>query len=986
MDPFSVIGLTSSIAQFLDFSINLISKSHKLYTSSAGLLQDNVDLVKVSQDLQELSRTLGLSLSDATCQSDRMASLQKMALSCEDAATELIQAVEKLQLSDGPGRRWRTFRKALKSLWDKQKIAELEKRLDWFRKELTIDVVVDVRNHQLQIFQGLQQVLVAADRLGNEQASSLKHLIAELQSQRRLVEDLVTRSPQSLSDISQLQANPPESSLACCDDITSDDEDTATSYHVFGNYLSKLIAASARSVEMQKSHKVLRSLYFTKLGARHADVPEAHENTFEWVFEVNKCKDPGLGVKLVEWMQFEDGIFWISGKPGSGKSTFMKFLYNHEKTRQALQAWAGSSKLVTAAHFFWSTGNENQKSQKGLLRSLLFEILRQAPELIPAVCSWQWEAVKPSSHEDPYTEGHLWDSLQPLAAAFRKLRDLSNPKLKFCIFVDGMDENQGDHQDIIDILSALTQNPAFKVCASSRPLNIFENTFGKVSGRKLYMHLVTEDDIRLYAKAKLEACAASASVDDPSQATLLVDQIVAKSQGVFLWVFLVVRSLREGIINGDDFEMLDTRLQTFPPDLEPFFKQIIQSVDPIYSHSMAKSFLCALEATEPLELLLYYHIQQKPQNAITMRIESCDATWSRRECHRMRRQINAISRGLLEVSDSLHLTGLEERTPEVNFLHRTVRDFLWTNEMQSILKDSVEPSFKASPALCRACLALMKSAPESVHDDYSVLFQFSQHGNRSANSFARWLDHLLYYANLHELKTGTADTELMDNVQRTLETLALRRPNRGVARNCPIIARHTFVELVTVHGLKNYALERMKMEDRTSRVSVLTVAVYPAWIFDEGTADQIDDLITYLIKSGRDGAIRIWKAFFPLLLDLYARAPNGRFKDRDNIVSLCDRILERGCDPNAEIHGQTLVEICAKALVSTPLRPAALAKRAAFATLRKLMHNGALLDGKSYVDFQTESMTGAKEPDWLEYVLERADSNMNMIKPVEVLL
>lgn len=44
---------------------------------------------------------------------------------------------------------------------------------------------------------------------------------------------------------------------------------------------------------------------------------------------------------FLRWLSSGNGIFHISGKLGSGKSTLMKFLCDHERTTVELQKWAG---------------------------------------------------------------------------------------------------------------------------------------------------------------------------------------------------------------------------------------------------------------------------------------------------------------------------------------------------------------------------------------------------------------------------------------------------------------------------------------------------------------------------------------------------------------------------------------------------------------------------------------------------------------------
>jgi ABC-type lipoprotein export system ATPase subunit len=45
--------------------------------------------------------------------------------------------------------------------------------------------------------------------------------------------------------------------------------------------------------------------------------------------------------KFLGWLVSPDAIFHIHGKLGSGKSTLMKFLSCHERTRSEARKWAG---------------------------------------------------------------------------------------------------------------------------------------------------------------------------------------------------------------------------------------------------------------------------------------------------------------------------------------------------------------------------------------------------------------------------------------------------------------------------------------------------------------------------------------------------------------------------------------------------------------------------------------------------------------------
>ena len=120
---------------------------------------------------------------------------------------------------------------------------------------------------------------------------------------------------------------------------------------------------------------ILESLSFSSMKDREEGVDIAHDSTFEWIFHSNRMTSPGVD-SLSKWLQKDgaDGIFWVNGKAGSGKSTLMRFIIDHPKTQELLRIWAGEKTLITAGFYFWISGTVEQRSQTGLLRYLLFQL------------------------------------------------------------------------------------------------------------------------------------------------------------------------------------------------------------------------------------------------------------------------------------------------------------------------------------------------------------------------------------------------------------------------------------------------------------------------------------------------------------------------------------------------------------------------------------------------------------------------------------
>jgi len=66
---------------------------------------------------------------------------------------------------------------------------------------------------------------------------------------------------------------------------------------------------------------------------------------------------------LPDFLRTADDVYWISGKADSGKSTFMKHIFDSNRTRECLRSWARGTLLIVAAFFFWNSGTREQKSQ-----------------------------------------------------------------------------------------------------------------------------------------------------------------------------------------------------------------------------------------------------------------------------------------------------------------------------------------------------------------------------------------------------------------------------------------------------------------------------------------------------------------------------------------------------------------------------------------------------------------------------------------------
>lgn len=278
-----------------------------------------------------------------------------------------------------------------------------------------------------------------------------------------------------------------------------------------------------------KEQMILSSLDYWSRSARHENITEAHKRTFSWIFETSD-QEATDGQKFFTWLRSSDGVFWISGKPGSGKSTLMKFLVDHAKTKEAAKLWAAPEKVIVASHFFWSAGISMQKSAKGLFQSLLYDIFRQCPELIAEVCPSRWEVAYL-----PDAAGQDW-KFKEFVECLQAINANNTSTVRFCFFVDGLDEFDGDYTEISQTLTEIANSSRIRLCVASRPLNEFLDQFGTTKYSVLSIHELTRDDIVSYAQSRL--------VTHPRWSALGLDVQTAQSFLKRLPILLEVYSYR----------------------------------------------------------------------------------------------------------------------------------------------------------------------------------------------------------------------------------------------------------------------------------------------------------------------------------------------------------------------------------------------------------------------------------------------------------
>ena len=147
MDPFTALGLASSVIQIVDFSCRLVSKGQNIYKSADGSTATNIDTEIVAHDLDLLNSQLQRSFHESTYTeplSKEDQSLVDLCWKCSDLSSELKAKLDKLKVT-GRHRKWKSARQALKSVSGKDGIEELANRLALYRDEINLNITISLR-------------------------------------------------------------------------------------------------------------------------------------------------------------------------------------------------------------------------------------------------------------------------------------------------------------------------------------------------------------------------------------------------------------------------------------------------------------------------------------------------------------------------------------------------------------------------------------------------------------------------------------------------------------------------------------------------------------------------------------------------------------------------------------------------------------------------------------------------------------------------
>ena len=456
-----------------------------------------------------------------------------------------------------------------------------------------------------------------------------------------------------------------------------------------GEYAKRTVLNQGRVADGPNLDHLCKSLYFESISHREQSIPKRYAATFEWVFQEPRISDSGkpLWSNFPGWLQEDSGeIYWITGKPGSGKSTLIKFISQDPRFETLLQDWAAGSQLLIARFFSWIAGaNKLQKTHEGLYRTILLEVIRQRAQMAVDIFPARWFLLQ--SFNGNINLPDL--TLSELIAGFQNLLSATGKDLKLVLLIDGLDEfddeSDKDYRQLIQLLQETSKMTSIKICASSRPWNVFKDAYR--NNPMLQLESLTRDDIESFVQERLKSSPGYQDFAATNQEALrkITGDLVDKSQGVFLWVSVISGLLEAGFQEGTSVSDLQELVNNLPTKIADLFRFIWDRTGKRF-RAEAAQFFQIMNTSQKEGFSLYAFSVWFGSKDIPVDLDKSEVTevYLTGALNLLERKLMSRTGGLLE------LTGNTSES-EVRFMHRTAYD--WVRENWASITSATDPDF-----------------------------------------------------------------------------------------------------------------------------------------------------------------------------------------------------------------------------------------------------------------------------------------------------
>lgn len=680
----------------------------------------------------------------------------------------------------------------------------------------------------------------------------------------------------------------------------------------------------------------LESLGAQAYNPRFTAIETAHRESYHWIWDEGPS-----GPGFVDWLKIGTGIYWISGKPGAGKSTLMKYVYKDDRLKCILSSM-NNRQSILVGYFFHELGQPLEGTFVGLLSAMLQQLLSQCRDLARFILP-----IFQSLKANPHIERRLEWPETALRDALWEISKQQDVEATVCLFIDGYDEcecedSRRDQLDefLVPWIESFRDKPlSMKVCLASRRLFEIELHLSQYPGFRI--HERTAEDIFSYVSSKLHQTTKLLAKKHNNRnfrtrvRDELIQNIVNKAEGVFLWVKLVVKEISSGLEAGNSDLELQSRLDSLPEGIRDLYAKILRDINPRYWDGTLNytQMLCCSPGHNTPSLLEFsfaedsFEIISQHQHKSYLREHPL-----RERCDKTKDRIQSRCGVLLEVRSGSGLDLYNERGsvvgPEnvaddnpdngghfpskdidfgndykVVFVHRTAKEYLLEKETKALLFGRVHPDSVTNPNI-----ALLKGHVGSLLANHAWWPPWKD--NKIPLFVWDWITQLFLFASKLDILSTSLYKHyiaLLDHVYSTADknwhydyfNQCLSRPLGDDSRGGMDMLR-----LAVYWGLKNFILEEVgeNCAIRANKDPLLTYAIdcflfsdpheieIFSILFEAGSSpgDEFNswscwEYAIWRIHRRRDIIDHeLWQKIFNLFLE-YRADPNLKLRDRPGL-------------------------------------------------------------------------------------------------------
>ncbi|GAB1314257.1 hypothetical protein MFIFM68171_04467 [Madurella fahalii] len=422
--------------------------------------------------------------------------------------------------------------------------------------------------------------------------------------------------------------------------------------------LRNALASTIKSIRETKSNtKHMRQRDSIQALAEYLDITENIDNDLMVVQDARMegtCQWISTKENYLNWKIPRDAnstILWIDGKPATGKSVLSGYVIDDLRESG-----------MNCGYYFFKHNDKSKSKLSACLRSLAFQMASTDPVAREKLLELQENNVKIEYDN----ERSLWRSLFVSGI----LQVTTSPH--FWV-IDALDECFNPEPLFESMLSKFDYPASLNVFVTSRETPQFLKIFSGL-GPRLRREQISSDETRVDIERLITSRAESLIAEDDGSRLALVEQVLEKSRGSFLWTVLVLDELSSAFSEQDIKQVLDE----VPRGMEPLYHRALETMArATRGKKLAKAILewtaCAMR---PLTV---------PELCTALELELKD------KFPKLAETITALCGQLVSV----------DKFGRVQMIHETAREFLLNDELESEFSVS---RIEAHTRMAKTCL------------------------------------------------------------------------------------------------------------------------------------------------------------------------------------------------------------------------------------------------------------------------------------------